>query len=190
MKKLLVSLLLMTTIFASTFAQAYDVVEAGEEIDFNHNEVYLAAGMPSFLGLFAGVFVALGEGLAKSLNQNNEEGGQTTKSNEAAFSITGGYNYYFTENFGVGAFANYEKFGSLSLIAIQAKLTAQYGWEHFKIYHAASGGIMFIPGGDKPGFVFDVTYLGLKLDFEDWNIFVDASIPTTGIVKAGASFKF
>ena len=190
MKKIIIALMLLGAICVNSFAQEYDIVEAGEEVDFNHSEVYLAAGMPSFLGLFAGMFVALGEGLAQSLNQNNEQGGEANKSNDAAFSINGGYNYFFTPNFGVGAFANYEKFGSLSLIALQAKLTAQYGWEHFKFYQAVSGGVMFIPGGDKPSFVFDVTYLGLKLDFENWNIFVDASIPTTGIIKAGASFKF
>ena len=190
MKKILIALMLLGAICVNTFAQEYDIVEVGEEVDFNHSEVYLAAGMPSFLGLFAGMFIALGEGIANSLSQNNEEGSQTKKSNDAAFSLTGGYNYFFNENFGVGAFANYEKFGNLSLISVQAKLTAQYGWEHFKFYHAASGGIMFIPGNDKPNFIFDLTYLGLKVDFENWNVFVDASIPSTGIVKAGASFKF
>ena len=190
MKKIIIALMLLGAICVNTFAQEYDIVEAGEEVDFNNSEVYLSVGMPSFLGLFTGMFVALGEGIAQSLNQNNQEGSETKKSNDVAFSINAGYNYFFTPNFGVGAFANYEKFDSVSLLAMQAKLTAQYGWEHFKIYQAVAGGIMFIPGAAKPNFIFDVTYLGLKLDFENWNVFVDASIPSTAIIKAGASFKF
>ncbi len=201
MKKIIITLLLLGTICVNTFAQAYDVVEAGEEVDFNHSEVYLSAGMPSFLGLFSGMFVAIFEGIGKAASNSSNSGnsgesgnsgnsGETKKSGETAFSIAGGYNYYFNENFAVGAFASYEKFSSLQLITAQAKVTAQYGWEHFKIYHALSGGILFAPGASQPNFAFDLTYLGLKLDFDNWNIFVDASIPTTGIIKAGASFKF
>lgn len=186
MKKIIIALLVLGTICANTFAQEYDVVEAGEEINFNHNEVYLAAGMPSFLGLFSGIFVAIGEGIAQAANQE----GQQNQNKESAFSLAGGYNYFFNQYFGVGGFATYEKFSSLNLISLQAKLTAQYGWEHFKIYHAASAGLMFAPGVDKPNFIFDLTYIGLKLDFEKWNVFVDASFPSTGIIKVGASFKF
>ncbi len=189
MKKIIIALLLMGTIFANIFAQEYDVVETGEMVDFNNNEVYLSVGMPSFLGLFSGMFVAIFEGLAEAGNNSNGNSGESKK-NDAVFSIAGGYNYYFTENIGLGAMATYEKFSTLSLMSLQAKVTAQYGWEHFKIYHSASGGIMYIPGSEKPNFIFDLTYLGLKLDFEDWNIFIDASIPSTGIIKAGASFKF
>ena len=188
MKKIIIALILVGTICANIFAQEYDIVEAGEETQVSkNNEVYLSVGMPSFLGLFSGMFVAMFEGIGEAMGGNSNG---SEKSNDAAFSINGGYNYYFTENFGVGAFANYEQFGSMSLIAVQAKLTAQYGWEHFKFYQAVSGGIMFIPGGDKPNFIFDLTYLGLKFDFDKWNIFVDASIPSTAIIKAGASFKF
>ena len=189
MKKLIIALLLMGSIFANTFAQEYDDVEAGEMVDFNNNEMYFSAGIPSFIGLFSGMFVALGEAFAEALSDNNEEG-NSKKSNDSAFSVAGGYNYYFTENFGLGAMATYEKIASISLLSLQAKITAQYGWEHFKIYHAASAGIMFIPGASAPNLIFDITYLGLKLDFEDWNVFVDASFPSTGIIKAGASYKF
>ena len=189
MKKIIIALLLLGSIFANTFAQEYDVIEVGEEVDFNSSEIYVAAGLPSFIGLFSGLFVALGEGLAESLN-GDKNSGEEQKKNESAFSLAAGYNYYFTENFGVGAIATYEKFSSISLMSLQAKVTGQYGWEHFKFYHAASAGIMFIPGGDKPNFIFDVTYLGLKLDFENWNVFVDASFPATGIIKVGASYKF
>lgn len=198
MKKILITLMLLGTICANTFAQEYDVVEVGEEVNFNHNEVYLTAGMPSFLGLFSGMFVAIFEGIGQAANNSSNSGGsgnsgqsaETKKSGDVAFSLTGGYNYFFNENFGIGAFASYEKFSSLQLITLQAKVTAQYGWEHFKIYHALSGGVLMAPGADKPGFAFDLTYLGLKLDFDNWNVFVDASIPTTAIIKAGASFKF
>ena len=82
------------------------------------------------------------------------------------------------------------KFDDFTITSIQAKATVQYGWEHFKFYQAVSGGIAMMSGAEKPSFIFDVTYLGLKLDFEQWNVFVDASIPSTGIIKAGASFKF
>ncbi len=198
MKKILIALMLLGAICANTFAQEYDVIEVGEEVNFNHNEVYLTAGMPSFLGLFSGMFVAIFEGIGQAANNSSNSGGsgnsgqsaETKKSGDVAFSLTGGYNYYFNENFAVGAFASYEKFSSLQLITLQAKVTGQYGWEHFKIYHALSGGVLMAPGANKPSFAFDLTYLGLKLDFDNWNIFVDASIPTTAIIKAGASFKF
>ncbi len=189
MKKIIIALMLLGAICANTFAQEYDIVEVGEEVNFNHNEVYLTAGMPSFLGLFSGMFVAIFEGIGQAAS-NSGQSAETKKSGDVAFSLTGGYNYFFNENFGVGAFASYEKFSSLQLITLQAKVTGQYGWEHFKIYHALSGGVLMAPGGDKPSFAFDLTYLGLKLDFDNWNIFVDASIPTTAIIKAGASFKF
>ena len=190
MKKIIIALMLLGTICANSFAQEYDIVETGEEIDFKNSEAYLTIGMPSFLGLFSGLFVALGEGIADAVSKKNNESSETKKSNDAAFSITGGYNYFFNEYIGVGAFASYEKFSSLNLLSVQAKVTTQYGWEHFKIYHAASGGIMFIPGSGEPNFIFDLTYLGLKFDFDNWNIFIDASIPSTAIIKAGASFKF
>ena len=190
MKKTIISLLLIFTIVAGTFAQGYDVVEAGEEVNFNHNEVYLTAGMPSFLGLFSGLFVAIGQGIAEAAKQNNGEG-SGSKNNDAAFSLTGGYNYFFTETFGVGAFVSYEKFSALDLLTVQAKVTAQYGWEHFKIYHALSGGIIIVPGSSSEVTgIFDITYLGLKADFEKWNVFVEGSFPSTAIIKAGASFKF
>ena len=191
MKKTIISFLLLLSVAAGAFAQAYDVVEAGEEVDFNHSEVYLSAGMPSFVGLFSGIFVAIGQGLAEAANNKNK-GGESTepKKSDPAFTVTAGYNYYFNEHFAIGAFASYEKFSVLNLITTQAKITAQYGWEHFKIYHSASAGILMVPGAGKPSFAFDVTYLGLKVDFKDWNVFVDASFPMSGIIKAGASFKF
>ena len=84
MKKIIIALLILGTICANTFAQEYEVVEAGELDNFNNNEVYLTAGMPSFLGLFSGLFVALGEAgasdFAKTLGILQE--GDTIKTNE------------------------------------------------------------------------------------------------------------
>ena len=188
MKKILIALMLLGAICANTFAQEYDVVDAGEEINFKHNEVYLAAGMPSFVSLYAGMFIAIFKGIGESAGGQNSSG--SSSKNTAAFSINGGYNYYFNKYIGVGGYVNLDKFDDFTITSIQAKATVQYGWEHFKIYQALSSGIAMMSGAEKPTFIFDVTYLGLKLDFEQWNVFVDASIPSTGIIKAGASFKF
>ena len=188
MKKILIALMLLGAICANTFAQEYDVVDAGEEINFKHNEVYLAAGMPSFVSLYAGMFVAIFKGIGEATGGQSSSG--SSSKNSAAFSITGGYNYYFNKYIGVGGYVNLDKFDDFTITSIQAKATVQYGWEHFKIYQALSSGIAMMSGAEKPTFIFDVTYLGLKLDFEQWNVFVDASIPSTGIIKAGASFKF
>lgn len=186
MKKFVITLMLLSTVFAATFAQGYDVVETGDEVEFNNDEVYLTAGLPSFLGLFSGMFVAIFEGLADANN------GESNKKNDAAFSITGGYNHYFNENFALGGFASYEKFSSLNLVTVQAKVTAQYGWEHFKLYHALSGGVLVVPGSGSKNVsgVFDITYLGAKADFKDFSIFVEGSFPSTAIIKVGASYKF
>ena len=186
MKKIIIALILMGAVFSNTFAQGYDVVEAGERDEFNHSEVYLTAGLPSFLGLFSGMFVAIAEAVA----QSNENGSSDSQKKDAAFTVTGGYNYFFNEYFGVGGFVSYEKFSSLSILTAQAKLTAQYGWEHFKFFHSVSGGISIVPGAGKPSYAFDATYLGLKLDFKDFNLFAEGCIPMGGIIRVGASYKF
>ena len=51
---------------------------------------------------------------------------------------------------------------------------------------------MGILGNSSPQVIpmFDLTWLGLKLDFDNWNIFIDSSIGCTAFIKAGASFKF
>lgn len=187
MKKIIIALLILGTLCVNVFAQEYDIVEVGEEVDFNHSEVYLSAGLPSFAGLFSGIFVAVGQGLAQAVNENNT----TESKKEAAFTLTGGYNYYFNEYVGLGAMITYEKFSALNLLTLQAKLTAQYGWEHFKIYHSLSGGILTAPGNaSQVSPIFDVTYLGLKADFQNWSIFAEGSFPSTAIIKLGASYKF
>ena len=188
MKKIILALMLLGAVCANTFAQEYDIVEAGEESQvYFDNEVYLTVGTPSLVGLFAGMFGAIAQGIADSMNGENGE----NKDNDPVISISGGYNrYFFNQNLGLGGFVSYEKFSIINLITIQAKVTGQYGWEHFKIYHALSGGILIVPGSGEPAFAFDMTLLGLKLDFDRWNVFIEASGPTTGLIKAGASYKF
>ena len=103
--------------------------------------------------------------------------------------FTAGYNHYFCDNhLGLGGLVSYERFLNSNLITTQAKITGQYGWEHFKMYHSFSAGVMFTSSGAN--FIADLTYLGLKFDFQDFNIFVEASIPTTALLKVGASYKF
>ena len=70
MKKILIALILMGAVFTNIFAQGYDVVEAGEKDEFNHSEVYLTGGTISFVGLFSGLFVAIGEGIAQAASKN------------------------------------------------------------------------------------------------------------------------
>ena len=199
MKKIIIALLLLGTICVNSFAQGYDIIEAGEEVNFNHNEVYLGVGTVSGIGLIVGgaglVVKGLFEGLSKKASsknnstETNEAAEQeSSKSNEIMFGAVAGYNYYFNQNFGVGAYASYEIFDLYKCFTLQAKVTAQYGWEHFKIYQSLSAGIMM--AGDKPNFIGDLTYLGLKVDFDNWNVFVDFSIQTTSLVKVGASYKF
>ena len=188
MKKILIALMLLGTICVNSFAQEYDIVETGDEVRTFDNEVYLTVGTPSLVGLFAGMFGAIAQGIADSVNGQE---GQSKKDNDPVIAVSGGYNRYFlNQNLGVGAFVSYEKFSIIDMLTVQAKITGQYGWEHFKIYHALSGGVLIVPGGGKPSFAFDVTLLGLKLDFDHWDVFVEASGPTTGMIKAGAAFKF
>ena len=188
MKKILIALMILGAICANTFAQEYDIVETGDEVRTFDNEVYLTVGTPSLIGLFAGMFGAIAQGIADSVNG---EDSSEKKDNDPVIAVSGGYNrYFFDQSLGVGALVSYEKFSIIDMLTVQAKVTGQYGWEHFKIYHALSGGILFVPGNSKPTFAFDVTLLGLKLDFERWDVFVEASGPTTGMIKAGAAFKF
>ena len=188
MKKLLITLLLLSTVFASTFAQGYDVIEAGEEVDFNHNEVYLSVGTCSGLGFIVGIFGNAGKAISDSIKKKN---GQEVEESEdyLPLSFTAGYTYFFNETFGLGAYASYEKFGVIDFFTAQAKVTAQYGWDHFKFYQALSVGALMIPGSDISP-IFDLTYLGLKGDFENFTVFLEASIPSTAFVKIGASYKF
>jgi len=182
MKKLIITFILLTTIIANTFAQGYDVVEAGEEYDTNVNEVYLSAGIPSLATAFAVMFIAIFSAGQADLSEDT-----------MPFGLTAGYNRYLcNEHLGLGGMVTYGGFINGNLLSAQAKITGQYGWEHFKIYHSASvgGGISINSEEVKPTFAFDFTLIGLKLDFKDFNIFTELSGPITGILKIGASYKF
>ena len=182
MKKIIISFMLLSFALAGLFAQDADAFESEKKVS-NNNEVYFTVGTVSFVGLFSGTFLAIADALA---NYDNEE---KVEKETFAFSCSAGYNHFFWDHLGLGAFVSYESFQPLNLITLQAKVTGQYGWEHFKLYHSISGGILIVPdGGLSP--VFDVTVLGLKADFERFNIFVEGSFPSTAILKAGASFKF
>ncbi len=191
MKKIIITLMLLGTICVNTFAQEYDVVEVGEEFTSKSNEVYLSVGQPSFISLFGAGAGEVIEAIVKGMfGGNSNDGSETPKKKGLPVSFTAGYNHYFGEYFGLGGFASFENVGN-PLITVQAKITGQYGWEHFKIYHSLSGGIMINPnGGSKPVTgIGDLTYLGLKFDFKNFNVFVEGSFPSTGI-KIGASYKF
>lgn len=182
MKKIIMTFMLISFAFAGLFAQELEASETEKKVE-NNNEVYLTAGTVSFVGLFSGTFVAIADALANYQNEENAD------KDIVAISFSAGYNHFFWDHLGVGGFVSYESFQPLNLITVQAKVTGQYGWEHFKLYHSISGGILIVPdGGLSP--VFDVTVLGLKADFERFNIFVEGSFPSTAILKAGASFKF
>ena len=59
----------------------------------------------------------------------------------------------------------------------------------FMIFAFAISGILVIPdGGVIP--ILDVTLLGLKADFDNFNIFLEACMPATALIKVGASYKF
>ena len=211
MKKVIISLLLLSTVLANTFAQDYNVVygdeiEDGEEyfdtadeadneeeIVFKHNEVYLTVGEPSCFSIGSNLFAAIFDGFL-DLFGDSENSGNSSESSKflPELTFTGGYNYYFTENFGLGGFASYENILGLSFVSIQIKFTAQYGWEHFKFYHALSGGIVIISAGELSNTlgIFDITYLGAKADFETFSIFAECCFPFTALIKVGASIKF
>ncbi len=179
MKKLLISLLLLGSVFANTFAQAYDVVEAGEDYNDKANEVYFSVGTTSTLPIALTVvtfgLITMGEG------------------ESIPVTFMGGYNHFFSDDhFGVGGFVTYERAFGCNIVTAQAEITGQYGWEHVKFFHSLSLGVGVLTNGSDPGFfpAFDLTLLGVKFNFTNFNIFVDFSLPTTSILKIGASYKF
>ena len=185
MKKLISVLLLLSVAAVNAFSQeAEDLDEVNTDI--HSNEVYLAVGTSSWIGLFSSIFV----GVAGAIEEYNN-GSSDIKDNKSAFSLSAGYNHFFWDHLGVGGFVNFEKMSVLNLLEIQARVTGQYGFEHFKFYHAVSGGVLFVTGtngGVIP--MYDVTLLGLKFDYEKFNIFLETNFPATAILKLGASFKF
>ena len=179
MKKIIIALMLLGAICANTFAQEYDIVEAGEEIDLGLNdEVYLSVGSISGINILGTMFAAI-----FSFGQFDPS------ENSMPVTFTGGYNHYFCDNhLGVGGMISYENVFGNNFFTGQAKITGQYGWEHFKLYHSLSLGLAMMDS--EPFFAFDITFLGLKLDFENFNIFFETAGPMTGLVKIGASYKF
>ena len=187
MKKMTLIFLLISFVLGKSFAQDF----APAVSDPKTNEVYLSVGTSSFLGLFSGVFASIFKSIAESSNKDgNKDGNESNKSNdEPAFSIAAGYNHFFWDHLGVGGFINFESTLGINLFAVQAKLSGQYGFTRFKAYHALSGGVIVAPGGDLST-IFDVTLLGLKLDFDDFNIFVEGCLPSTALLKIGGAYKF
>ena len=190
MKKLIIALLLLGSFCVNVFAQDVEEVNVSTGEDFKHNEVYLSAGTSSLIGAFSGLFVALGQGFADAVAKNEEENGSSTISVEPTFGVTAGYNYFFNKYFGLGGMMTYERFISVNMMSVQAKLIGQYGWTHFKIYQSASAGLLVIPEVGATNFIFDFTYLGMKFDFDHFNIFIEGSVPSTSLIKLGAAFKF
>ena len=187
MKKRIITILFSITFCVSLFAETLVAEEVPKKQKIYHNEIYATIGAPSGIGLIAGAAIAIGEGLAESITGNTND---DSKKDRGCFSTEIGYNYFLNEYFGAGAFVTYEQFGPLDFVTGQGKLIAQYGWTHFKFYHSLSAGIMKASGAEKPNFIFDITLLGLKAEFSCVSIFVEGAVPSTGLLKAGASLKF
>ena len=161
-------------------------------VDYKKNEIYLSAGIPSAVSIFGNfvglIFVGVPEVMIKGNGSNPSYG----IADYFCIPITAGYNHFFLNNhLGLGVYGTYECLGYMNFFTTQLKLIGQYGWRNFKFYHSISAGVLVFPtinGGVAP--IFDITYLGLKLDFKYMNIFLEASVPTTAILKIGASVKF
>ena len=182
MKKIIIALMLLGAICANTFAQEYDIVEAGEEVSTNANEVYVSVGTMSCLQLGMDILISM-----FSLGYADPSEGSIP----VGFVV--GYNRYLSDNhLGLGGFVTYERMMGMNVFTMQAKITGQYGWEHFKIYHAFGIGAGCFFGDSDAQIVpaFDLTVVGIKFDFDNFNIYSDLAIGTTPIVKLGASYKF
>lgn len=188
MKKLITLLFLFTLLLGSLSAQVTAELEQGTTSDgtpFFKNEGYISVGTVSCVGLLGGMFFSIADSIADSINDTETKDDKPFE----AYSFCLGYNLFLVDFIGIGIFGNMERFGQLTLGSVQAKLTVQYGWKHFKFYHAVSGGAMFI-SEDAVCPIFDITVLGLKFDFDSFNIFVEGALPSTGLLKAGASVYF
>ena len=190
MKKIVFVLLFFTVLFGKAFAQEDEFVEVdivtSIPSDLKTNEIYFSAGSASYVGVFSGLFAAVATSIVTATSEDKNDDSEY----DPSFSFALGYNHYFWDHLGVGGFVNYENTLGLNFLTFQAKITGQYGFEHFKFYHALSGGILCVPGAEGIAPVFDVTLLGLKADFERFSIFIETCAPTTAILKLGASFKF
>ena len=149
-------------------------------------EAYVSIGTISCVGLFGGLTSSIADSIAEANKKNNRN---EEEEPFEAFSIGLGYNLFLIDFIGLGGFLNFEKFGQLDFVSAQAKLSIQYGWKHFKFYHSASGGVLFISDSAVCP-VFDFTVLGLKIDLDDCNIFLEGSFPSTAFLKLGCSYYF
>ena len=186
MKKTILFLLLFSVVLGNVFSEENvvietEVIEHKSSDDFK-NQLYFGVGTPSLLGLLSGTFFAIADAIDQTDKDEDEK-------EATILSMNLGYNRIFWNHLGLGGFFNYEKMGKLNLFSVQAKLSAQYGWEHFKFYHAISGGVLFL-GDTKPLPMYDITVLGLKLDFDEVSIFLEGCFPSTGLLKIGASYNF
>ena len=182
MKKLIIFLFLSSFFVANAFSE----VSFEADRDIIKNEAYISVGTVSCVGLFGGIFNSLADSISEAY-----EDSKSSEDEEPfeAFSIGLGYNLILLDFLGLGGFVNFEKFGTLDLVSAQLKLSVQYGFTHFKFYHAVSGGALFIEDNAVCP-IFDITVLGLKLDFDDFNIFVEGCLPSTAFVKAGFAYYF
>ena len=182
MKKIIIALMLLGSIFANIFAQEYDVVEVGEEVNTQVNEVYLSVGTISVLQLGLDLFATM-----FSL------GTADTSEGSLPVSFAAGYNRYLNDNhLGLGGFITYERMMGTNVITVQGKITGQYGWEHFKLYHAFGLGAGVFFGNTDTQIIpaLDLTVVGIKFDFDNFNIYSDFALGTSPLVKLGASYKF
>ena len=190
MKKLIIILFIFSFFIGNAFSRENVEVKVETKSSSSSNKLiknegYISLGTVSCIGLFGGMFSSLADSITEA-NRNN-------KNNEdepfEAYSIGLGYNLFLFDILGLGAVINLEKFGQLYLTSAQGKLTLQYGFPRFKFYHAVSGGILFISDtAISP--IFDVTVLGLMLDLDDCNIFVEGCFPSTAFLKIGFGYYY
>ena len=186
MKKSILFLLLFSVVLGHVFSEENVVIETEvlktKRSEDYKNQAYIGIGTPSLIGMLSGTFYAIADAIDQA--DKDEEDKEAT-----ILSLNAGYNRLFLKHIGLGGFFNYEKMGKLNLFSLQGKLSAQYGWEHFKFYHAISGGVLFL-GDSQPLPMYDITVLGLKLDFEEVSFFLEGCFPSTALIKIGVVYNF
>ena len=178
MKRFIIVMIFFSVILSASFSENDSNSKTNSKNEPKNNEIYFTFGTPSFIGLMAGAFKAISDELEEKKD-----------SSANCFTITSGYNHFLGKHLGLGGFVSYEKFATLNLMTVQAKTTLQYGFKHVKLYHSLSAGVLSALGYGST-LAFDIAYLGLKLDFSQFNLFAEACCPTTAILKVGASYKF
>ena len=110
MKKIVLVFMVLAVTFTSAFAQEADFIDTEKKVNLKTNEVYLAAGSSSFVGLFSGIFV----GIADAIPRSQGEGSNTTEA--YPFGVTAGYNHFFWNHLGVGGFVSYALISVISAV--------------------------------------------------------------------------